>query len=115
MSAKEFTLENGLMTIDKDADDYLIYGVNLADVLAANGAAIATDAQAIALGREPGAIVAEGVELEGPIYVIGSIVCTMVFGGVAATGAAGNSIRIRTVFTNGEQVDRTLHYNIKEK
>lgn len=115
MAADKFTLENGLMTIDKDADDYFIYGVDLASELAANGATIATDAQAIALGREPLSILPEGVELELPIYVIGSVVCVMVFGGNAATGAAGNSIRIRTVFTNGEQVDRTLHYNIKEK
>ena len=115
MAATEFSLVNGMQEIDKDADDYLLYGVNLADVLAVNGASIASDAEAVALGREPLSIVAAGVETEGAIFIIGSVVCIMVFGGDASLGSAGNSIRIRSPFTNGEQVDRTLHFNIKEK
>lgn len=115
MAATEFNLVNGLQEIDKDADDYLIYGVDLADALAVNGANIASDAEAAAMGRAPLSIVPAGVEIEGSIFVIGSIVCIMVFGGDASLGSVGNYIRIRTPFTNGEQVDRTLHFNVKEK
>lgn len=115
MAATEFSLVNSLQEIDKDVDDYLIYGVNLADALAVNGASIASDAEAAAVGRAPLSIVPTGVEIEGSIFVIGSVVCVMVFGGDASLGSAGNNIRIRTPFTNGEQVDRTLHFNIKEK
>lgn len=119
MSATKFTLENGLYQIDKDADDKRYYGDNIVDELTFEGvatAAIATDAEAFALGLEPLSATCVGVSLRNnTFFAQGSFVIALIQGGDSAAGVAGNYVRFRIPLTTGEQIDRTLNFNIKDR
>lgn len=104
MGALGFTLVKGKQTIDKDPDDILRYGVNLADEIAISGAAIASvEATDV------------GVTIVGDVLVIqDSYVIALVSGGDTAEGAE-NYIRFRVSFDNDERVDKTIYFAMVEE
>ncbi len=114
MGALAFSLVNGRQTIDKDPNDIFYYGVNLVDVLTAANATIATDSQAVALGLAPLSAAPAGVEIMGAAFSQGTYAIVKAKGGVAADGQSGNYVRFRVPLTTGEQIDRTIYFNIAE-
>lgn len=120
MGTNAFTFENGKNQIEKDPDDIRYYGVDIVDALTAAGvptAAIATDAEAAALGLPALSATPAGVTLKsgplGPFFAQDTAVLALVQGG-DSSGLAGNYVRFRIPLTTGEQIDRTIYFAITE-
>jgi hypothetical protein len=101
--ATGFYLARGKMTIDKDPDDQLYYGIDMADELRLSGTTLSGVEELVA-----GVEVLEPATLQGTAGVIK-------LGGLDVSARPVNYCTLRFSMANGERMDKTIYFKRKDK